>query len=160
MQKNLKASMQLTLDRLPAVPKKDPAATGQVQEKRIIIIEIDTLTKEDELALKVGFKLVPSKTAFSKVQSDLWFNNQKISSISIRIPQGPLTADDFEITPVLDMKGIPARVHIIKWKCTSCGLLVRDFHKPKKKWLWIMCLKPANPDLLKFQSSKVLQEQI
>jgi hypothetical protein len=114
MPKNLKAYNQLTLDRLPIAPKKDPAAYRQVQEKRIIIAEIGTLTKEDELALKVSFKLVPSKTAFLKVQSDLWFDNQKISSISIRIPQGPLAADDFELTPVLGMKGIPEGTHNIK----------------------------------------------
>jgi hypothetical protein len=115
MPKNLKASKQLTLDRLPSAPKKEPSKTTvQVQEKRIIITEIGTLTKEDELALKVGFKLVPSKTAFSRVKSDLWFDNQQISSVSIRIPQGPLAADDFELTPVLDMKGIPAGPHNIK----------------------------------------------
>jgi hypothetical protein len=115
MPKNLKASKQLTLDRLPSAPKKEPSKTTvQVQEKRIIITEIGTLTKEDELALKVGFKLVPSKTAFSRVKSDLWFDNQQISSVSIRIPQGPLAADDFELTPVLDMKGLPAGSHTIK----------------------------------------------
>jgi hypothetical protein len=82
MPKNLKASKQLTLDRLPSAPKKEPSKTTvQVQEKRIIITEIGTLTKEDELALKVGFKLVPSKTAFSRVKSDLWFDNQQISSV-------------------------------------------------------------------------------
>ena len=115
MPKNLKSSKQLTLDNLPNVPKKEPAKTTPPnQEKRIVITEIGTLTKEDELALKVSFKLVPSKTAFSKVQSDLWFDNQQISSISIRIPQGPLAGDDFELTPVLDMKGIPAGSHTIK----------------------------------------------
>ena len=115
MPKNLKVSKQLTLDRLPSAPKKEPSKTTvQVQEKRIIITEIGTLTKEDELALKVGFKLVPSKTAFSRVKSDLWFDNQQISSVSIRIPQGPLAADDFELTPVLDMKGLPAGSHTIK----------------------------------------------
>ena len=115
MPKNLKESNQLTLDNLPIAPKQELAkTTAQVQEKRIIITDIGTLTKEDELALKVGFKLAPSKTAFSKVQSDLWFDNQKISSDSIRILQGPLAADDFELTPVLDMKGIPAGTHSIK----------------------------------------------
>jgi len=115
MLKNLKLSKQLTLDNLPNVPKKEPAKTAaQVQEKRIIIIEIGTLTKEDELALKVSFKLLPSKAAFSKVQSDLWFDNQQINSVSIRIPQGLLAVDDFEFTPVLGMKGIPAGSHSIK----------------------------------------------
>ncbi len=115
MPKNLKLSKQLTLDNLPDATKNEPAkATGHLQEKQITITEIGTQTKEDELALKVAFKLVPSKTAFSKVQSDLWFDNQRISSVSIRIPQGSLAADEFELTPVLDMKGIPAGSHSIK----------------------------------------------
>ena len=89
MPKSLKESKQLTLDNLPIAPKQELAkTTAQVQEKRIIITDIGTLTKGDELALKVGFKLFPSKTAFSKVQSDLWFDNQQISSDSIRILQG------------------------------------------------------------------------
>jgi hypothetical protein len=115
MPKRLKASKQLTLDSLPSAPKKEPAkTTAHIQEKRIVITEIGTLTKEDELALKVGFRLLPSKTAFSRTKSDLWFDNQQISSVSIKIPQGPLAADDFELTPVLDMKGVTAGLHIIR----------------------------------------------
>lgn len=72
------------------------------------------MTKVDELALKVVFRLLPSKTAFSKVRSNLWFDDQQISSVSISIPQSPLAADDFELTPVLDMKGICAGSHTIK----------------------------------------------
>jgi hypothetical protein len=115
MPKNLKLSKQLTLDNLPDASKREPAKiTAEIQEKRISITEICCQTKEDELALKVSFKLFPSKAAFSKVQSDLWFENQLIRSVSIRIPQGALAVDEFELTPVLDMKGIPAGAHIIK----------------------------------------------
>ena len=114
-QKNLKAPKQLTLDNLPNVPIKEPnETTNPFQEKQIIITEIGTITREDELALKVGFKLLPSKTAFSKLKSDLWFDNQQISSVLIRIPQGPLAGDDFELTPVLGMKGISAGSHTLK----------------------------------------------
>jgi hypothetical protein len=113
--KSHKASKQLTLDSLPNAPTKESdKASACIHEKQIIITEIGTLTKEDELAIKVGFKLLPSKTAFSKVKSDLWFDNQQISSVSISIPQGPLTQDEFELTPVLDMKGIIAGSYIIK----------------------------------------------
>ena len=56
----------------------------------------------------------PSKTAFSKVKSNLWFDDQQISSVSISIPQSPLATDDFEINPVLDMRGITAGSHTIK----------------------------------------------
>ena len=110
-----KQSNQTTLDNLRDRPQKEPAkAVESGQKKQIIITEIDTVTKEDELALKVGFKLVPSKTSFSKIRSDLFFNEQKLNSVLITIPQGPLAKDDFELTPVLDMKGINAGSHTIK----------------------------------------------
>jgi len=113
--KNLKAPKQHTLDSLPNAPiKESNKATKPIQEKQIIITEIGAITREDELELKVGFKLVPSKTAFSKLKSDLAFDNQQISSVLIRIIQGPLARDEFELTSVLDMKGITAGSHTIK----------------------------------------------
>ena len=113
--KSLKPFKQLTLDSLPNPPKKEPAeAPSSTQKKQIIITEIVAVTKEDELALKIGFKLLPSKTAFSKVKSNLWFDDQQISSVSISIPQSPLASNAFEINPVLDMKGITAGSHTIK----------------------------------------------
>ena len=115
MPKSLKASKQLTLDSLSATPKKEQDKTNaKIQEKRIVITEIGTLTKEDELVLKIAFKLLPSKTAFSRVKADLWFNGQQISAFIIGIPQGSLGANDFELTPVLDMKGITAGPQTIK----------------------------------------------
>jgi hypothetical protein len=71
-------------------------------------------TKEEELTLKVGFQLLPSKTAFSKIKSDLYFNGKILSSVLITIPQGQLAKDDFELTPLLDMKGINAGSHSIR----------------------------------------------
>ena len=103
------------MDSLPNAPiKESNKATKPIQEKQIIITEIGAITREDELALKVGFKLFPSKTAFSKVKSTLSFDNQQISSVLVRIPQGPLAEDEFELTPALDMKGITAGSHSIK----------------------------------------------
>lgn len=113
--KNLKASKQLTLDNLTTDPIKESSkATKPIQEKQIIITDISAITIEDMLALKIGFKLLPSKTAFSKLKSDLWFNNQQIKSVLIRIIQGSLATDEFELTPLLDMKGITAGSHTIK----------------------------------------------
>jgi hypothetical protein len=114
MPKNPKTTKQLTLDSLPNATIKEVETTKRIQEKQIIITQIDATAKEDELALKITFKLLPSKTAFSKVTSDLWFDNQQINSVSIRIPQGPISANEFELTPVLGMKGIPAGAHTIK----------------------------------------------
>jgi hypothetical protein len=110
--KNLNTCKQLTLDSLSTgVPNK---TNIPINLKQIAITGIDTTSREDELVLKISFELTPSKTAFSKVKLDLWFDDQQISSISISIPQGPLTADEFELKPVLDMKGIPAGIHTIK----------------------------------------------
>jgi hypothetical protein len=115
-QKTCKAVKQLTLDTLTnnAESKKSDTPTVPGQEKQIIITEIESVTKEDELVLKVGFKLLPSKSSFSKVRSALWFDNQQISSRTISIPQSQLAVDQFELTPVLDMKGIPAGPHLIR----------------------------------------------
>ena len=56
--KNFKARKQLTLDNLPIIHAKESNKT--IQRKQITITEIQTIIKEAELALKVGFKLFPS----------------------------------------------------------------------------------------------------
>lgn len=113
--KNQKAFKQLTLDSLPNVTKKiSVEAAKSVQEKQIIITEIDSVIKEDELILKIGFRVVPSTNVFSKIKTDLFFDKQKLKSVSLSIPQGPLAANDFELTPVLDMKDTNAGSHTIK----------------------------------------------
>ena len=112
--KNPKGTKQLKLDSLLNSPVKANKTTELIQEKQIIITDIGSIIREDELALKVGFKLHPLKTAFSKLKLDLAFDNQQISSVLIRIIQGPLASGEFELTPVLDMKGINAGSHLIK----------------------------------------------
>jgi hypothetical protein len=111
----IKQSKQTTLDTLPNVPQKESTrASESERKKQIIITEIGTVTKEDELALEVWFSLLPSKAAFSKITSDLYFDGQRLNSACISIPQSQLATDEFEFTPVLDMKGISAGLHIIK----------------------------------------------
>ncbi len=114
MTKNLKPSKQLTLNNLQNEAKESKTLASKKPEKRIVITEISATSKEDELALKVAFKLVPSKAAFSKVQLDLFFNNQQVSSMTLRIFQGALAKNDFESTLTLDMLGIPAGKHTLK----------------------------------------------
>ena len=106
MSKEPKLPKQLTLDNLPNVKEKTIQLHASINAKRIVITEINTFTKEDELELKVGFTLFPSKESFSKLKLDLWFDDQQIKSFLIMIPQSPLAKDEFDLTPVLDMKGI------------------------------------------------------
>lgn len=115
MRDAVKQSKQTTFDNLPEAPKKEKVeAVVHEQKKQIVIIEIGSVTKEDELALKVEFRLVPSKTSFSKINVYLFFNGQKLNGVCISIPQSPVARDDFEFSSVLDMRGISAGSHVIK----------------------------------------------
>jgi hypothetical protein len=105
-QKNAK---QTTLDNLP----KATATTATKLPKQITITQIGAETREDELELKIAFKMYPSKTAFSKIKSELSFDGHPINSVLIRIPQGPLATDECEYATVLDMKGIAAGVYAV-----------------------------------------------
>jgi hypothetical protein len=115
MQIDIKHSKQTTLGSLPearkVVPLKKPAPE---QKRQIEIFEITTSTREEELALKVGFRLRPSRNVFSRVTSDLFFDEQKIESLHLRILQGPLATDDSEFSFVLDMTGIPEGKHTLR----------------------------------------------
>jgi len=110
-----KQSKQKTLDFHPETPRKEPVEAVEPERiKQIVITEIGTVTREDELDLKVGFRLLPSKAAFSKITAELYFDEQKLHKVCISISQGPLARDDFEFYPVFDMTGIGAGLHVIR----------------------------------------------
>jgi hypothetical protein len=111
----IKHSKQTTLGNPPEVHKKEPAETVVTeQKKQIEIAEISASTREDELVFKVGFRLFPSRNAFCRVTSDLYFDEQKIDSLRLRILQGPLSSDDSEFSSVLDMTGVGAGQHVLR----------------------------------------------
>jgi hypothetical protein len=110
-----KQPKQAKLDNIPKLPNKAPAKpVGDGQKKQITITEIAAVTREDELALTIGFKLFPSRATFSKITSDLYFDGKKMGSTRLAIIQGPLATDGSEVTSVLDMKGISSGAHIIR----------------------------------------------
>jgi hypothetical protein len=113
MPKTVKPAKQLTFDSLNSAPQKqaDPKTAPQ---KQIIITQMETSTGIDELTLKIGFRLQPSRLAFSKVKADLFFETTHISSALIRVLQGPLATDESEYTWVFDMKGVPQGVYRLK----------------------------------------------
>jgi hypothetical protein len=110
-----KHSKQATLD-TPSEPHRTRPAKAAVpeQKKQIEITEISTTTREDGLVLKIGFRLSPSRTAFSRVTSDLYFDGEKIDSLRLRVLQGPLASDVSEFSSVLDMTGIGKGQHTIR----------------------------------------------
>ncbi len=115
MQTDVKYSKQTTLGSLPEKQKPEPSkAVMKKVEKRIEIGEVSTSTREDELALKVAFRLVPSRTFFSRVTSDLYFDGEKIDALRLQVLQGPLATDESEFSAVLDMTGIAGGKHILR----------------------------------------------
>ncbi len=115
MQTDIKYSKQTTLGSLPENQKTEPPkAIMKKIEKHIEIMAISASIVEEELTLKVGFRLVPSRTFFSTVTSDLYFDGEKIDYLRLRILQGALAADESEFSIVLNMTGIVAGKHILR----------------------------------------------
>ena len=83
-------------------------------KKAIMINNIADTTKEDELALKIEFSLIPSKASFSKINLDLYFQEQLINSIPLHITQSSLLGESLEFPQFFDMKGIAAGEYLIR----------------------------------------------
>jgi hypothetical protein len=108
---------QATFDSLPTNHPSEHLPDRLVnigQKKQIAITGLVYTVHEKELSLKISFRLSPSKTCFSKVWFVLYFEEKKLSSTCINIPQGPLSGNEFELSPVMDMKGISAGAYAVK----------------------------------------------
>lgn len=104
---------QLTFNNLP-LPIKQDVKTKAISQKQICITQMETIIRIDELILKIGFKLEPSHRAFSKIKANLTFEDTKISSITIRVPQGSLGTNELEYRWIMDTKGIAEGTYHIK----------------------------------------------
>jgi hypothetical protein len=110
----VKQSKQSTLDNMYFqfnIPK--PKELGK-PSKAIVINDIASTLKEDELVLKIGFSLLPSKAFFTKVNLDLFFQDHLLDSTPIVIPQSALLNDSLEFPQVLDMNGMDAGEYMIR----------------------------------------------
>jgi hypothetical protein len=82
--------------------------------KEIVVNNISEVVNEDELAINVEFILLPSKLAFSKINLDIYFEDQLLKSITLGIPQSSLLNDNFDFPIVLDMRGISAAKYLVR----------------------------------------------
>ena len=131
---DIKYSKQTTLGSVQEESKNEVSKTPMPERKKQIeITGITASTREDELALKVGFRLLPSRTAFSKVVSDLFFDDQKVDSLCLSILQGPLATEESEFSSVLDMTGIPEGNHIIRIEMYELWASVRNSQLQPKR---------------------------
>jgi hypothetical protein len=115
MRADVKYSKQSTFGNIPEAKKCDSPTEVPVElRKHIQITNITTSTKEDKLVFKVGFKMLPSKTAFSRLTADVYFDEHKIDCLRFRIIQGPLATDYSEFSFVIDMTGIAKGQHCLR----------------------------------------------
>jgi len=114
MTKPGKPIKQLTLDNLPTTPIKQAPKAESIIHKQICITKTETITRIDELLLKINFKLEPSWQVFSKIKADLFFEDTLISSIFIRVLQGPLGTKELEYSWIMDTKGITEGTYHLK----------------------------------------------
>jgi hypothetical protein len=73
MKVNVEHAKQSTLEDLSFQFNIERTREAIKPTKVIVINKISDTTKEDELALKVEFSLLPSKVSFSKIHLDLFF---------------------------------------------------------------------------------------
>jgi hypothetical protein len=106
---DVKQAKQSTLEDLSFQFNIDRTKEAIKSTKAIVINRISETTKEDELALKIEFSLLPSKASFSKITLDLYFEKQLLNSTPLSIPQSSLLGDSLEFPQFLDMKGIWSR---------------------------------------------------
>jgi hypothetical protein len=111
---DIEQSKQTTLDKLPETPEKETAEPPVQARKQIEIVEVKTETREEELKLKVWFRLLPSKTAFSKITAELYFDQHHFHTVPLKILASSLTIDNLEFNRILEMTGIAAGPHTIK----------------------------------------------
>ena len=114
MKANVERAKQSTLDDLSFQFNVAREKDAIKPSKAIIIDRISDTTKEDELELKIEFSLLPSKTSFSKVNLDLYFQETLLKSAALIIPQSQLINDNFEYLQVLEMKGIAAGEYLVR----------------------------------------------
>jgi hypothetical protein len=111
----VKKSKQSTIDNVYFEFNISKTKKASKSNKAIIITDIfSTPKEEDELELKIGFSLLPSKVSFSKINLDLFFEDHLVNSKSLIIPQSLLLSDSFEYPQVLDMKGIAEGNYLIR----------------------------------------------
>jgi hypothetical protein len=111
---DVKKAKQSTLEDLSFQFNIERSKEATKPSKAIVIDRIAETTKEDELALKVEFSLLPSKASFSKITLDLYFQEQLLNSTSLSIPQSSLLGESLEFPQFLDMKGIVAGEYLIR----------------------------------------------
>lgn len=83
-------------------------------QKQIVITKVYLETTNEEPTLTVEFKLLPNKTFFSKIKSDLWLDKKLIKSFLFDILHSFGSTDEFYLKVTIDPNGISPGLHLVK----------------------------------------------
>ena len=83
-------------------------------KRQIILTKIYLENHVNESTLEVDFKLLPNKRFFSKIKSDLWFDNKRVKSVLFDIMHSFGSTDEFSLKVTLDQNGITPGLHLVK----------------------------------------------
>jgi hypothetical protein len=133
MSKQTKSRKQVTLDRLPTLPTNQDIKTKLVMQKQICITKMETITRIDELTLKISFKLEPSHRSFSKIKADLFFEDTHINAVTIKVLQGSLGTNELEYNWVMDTKGVVEGTYHLKVEMCEDGLSGEKIHQTTRE---------------------------
>ncbi len=131
-------------DKNHKLDKISSAETVILHQKQIILTKIYLENNVEGLALKVDFKLLPSKKVYSKIKSDLWFDNKRVESVLFDILHSFGSTDEFYLKVTLDPNGITPGLHVVKVEMKEVSSLTKkqiyvvketivDFKKQNKK---------------------------
>ena len=108
---DIKKSKQATFNELPHWEAE--ASSTQVK-KAISIAQLSYVMRENELELSIEFSLLPSKSWFSTVALNLYFDNDKLGDYLLSVPSSQLLGDELNFPVTLDMISISPGEHTIK----------------------------------------------
>ena len=95
---DIKKSKQATFNELP---QWEAEASNSQTKKSISIAQLSHIMHENEL-LSIDFSLLPSKSWFSNIALDLYFDNNKMEGYLISVPSSQLLGDELNFPITLD----------------------------------------------------------
>ncbi len=111
--KKLLASEQSKQLELASFPSESIKKT-RTEKKQIVITKLDSTLVWDDLFLEVEFQLVPSKSYFSKIKAELWFDQEKTKVFLFDILHSFSSTNEFTLKATLDLQETPMGTHSIK----------------------------------------------
>lgn len=108
---DIKKSKQATFNELP---HWEAEASNSQTKKAISIAQLSHVLRDNELELSIDFSLLPSKSWFSNIALELYFDNNKMENYLISVPSSKLLGTELKFPITLDMTSIRPGEHTIK----------------------------------------------